>query len=63
MMRLDSARFITHSSNALAGLSDKMRFFTGIADTDFSKSKHLSLNFFLFTLFTVLEIIYKLSLA
>jgi len=47
-MRLDSARFITHSSNALAGLSDKMRFI-GIAETDFSKSKQLSLNSFLFT--------------
>ena len=41
-MRLDSARFITHSSNALAGVSGEM-LFTGIADIDFSKSNHLPL--------------------
>jgi hypothetical protein len=41
-MRLDSARFISHSSNALAGVSDEMLFFTGIADMDFSKINHLS---------------------
>jgi hypothetical protein len=29
-MRLDSARFITHSSNALAGLSGKMLFLQGL---------------------------------